>query len=374
MERPKGSWQPPQRQVTGEMLYAQSLWQGGMPIGYYSQLPDETREEFEAAAHAMSVSDEKPEILKLYEQHDVAPSSLSASCRALAEALLRVENPTGDVSHTRMALEQSPDQILAALQALQVADLLVDADEQLALPADEPGAYQGDLKKSAMDLVAVNFEVWQREHEYLLVNKAATHPKFPDDYVPYTGGERPRTHTLSLSFEYFSPNDEYALETLALTIDGFGNLHLSRNIDTQAYERAGRPNYKEKALENPSEAAITEFADFLARIVGDSPETVRQQEGRQFRAAIDQLPSELSKAYLNEWILNTEAHFVRLQMRLKQPEGRSLLDMLNDPQTSDEAHRRLVQEVEKIRTRRRESEARGEGSFRGSWQDIVPRD
>lgn len=374
MERPKGSWQPPARQVTGEMLYVQALWQDGKRIGYYSELPDEARQEFESAARAMAASGEKPEILKLYEQHDVAPTPVSISCCAFAEALLKLEDSTGETPHTRIELTKSPDQVLAELQGLQAGRLLTDANEQLALPGAESGSYQGDLKKSDMMLMAVSFDVWQQDQDFLLVNKNSTAPKFPDDYVPYVGGEKRRSYTLNMSFEYLMPDSTYAIESLALNIDASGGLRLFRNVETQAYERAGLTDYMAESIENPNEAVVTEFVDFLARIVGDNPETELQQKERGFRQAIEQFPKEQSKAYVKEWIVNTDVHAVRMFLNLDLPNGGTMLGMLTDPRTADEAHDSLMRHVERLRRRRQEFEAEEGPNTRRPWQDLVQRD
>jgi len=176
-----------------------------------------------------------------------------------------------------------------------------------------------------------------------------------------------------LSFKYQASDGTYAIETVALNIDASGDLHIFRTVDMQDYEQAGRSDYKSKVLDDASEADVAAFADLLAAIVGDNPETVLQRDERQFREAIARVPNELSRDYLNEWMVNTSVTYVRLQALNTQRDGKTFLDTLIDPETVSSAHKQLVAKVEAARSRRRELIAAGEQHIHGEWEDIVQR-
>ncbi len=365
MERPQGSWQPPQRQMTGEVLYFQDAQANGQRIAEFSKLPESAQQQFEKDAQTMRSLGAKSDLLLLYEQHDIAPSPLSVSCRALAEALLALEGSEGENNHANVRVVMDSSEILDKLSTLRIAELIAPADEQLALPPESAEAEEVDFKKVDARFIGVGLDIW---HEVQPRNDG-----MPPESMPYPADEKSHRFSLDLSLQYLHPVHGSIVETLSLHIDSAGGIMLASQIESPVYEQAMANGYKAKKLESVTDTDTAAFADLIAEVVGDEPETVAQHSNRTFRETVAQMPNTLSQRYIQEWLNNTSDKYVRMLVRLTSVEGRKLQDLLLDPETADQAHEVLVGFVEADRTRRLTAQADGHQHPNGPWLDLVER-
>jgi hypothetical protein len=116
MERPQAEIQTKQRDITAEIVYLDEMRRRNEVPKPFLELGDMAIQMYETEA-ATFADGKRPDIMDEYEQHDRKPSKVVASCTLLADELLKLKEPNSRLTFVDIAVEASPDTVLAKLQA-----------------------------------------------------------------------------------------------------------------------------------------------------------------------------------------------------------------------------------------------------------------
>lgn len=384
MERPKARAELVKREVTGEIVYLNTMRElGQAPETYPDDIPDVDLQMYEAKAGLYQSRGDRPGIMDAYEKYEKEISEdLGASCAGLADELLKHKDPESPLTYEDFIVSTPATEVLESLKKLRAGELLAADDEQLAVLSG--GEYYPvlDIKKQNSRLLDVTIRVsgWS-DVKYLFTNKPGEQRQYPQDYLRYPSNEKSHWYELDLIFSYEYPDSDsgYFNETVSLYIGQRGDLSLSSDIWAATYAETGYEGHGGKSLDGRSDEDVAAFADLIAKLVGDEPETIGHFNLKVLARYIDKVASEQSRVYLGEWLLNSHAAQVSYDLEATSVGDQSLLKALLDPEHATEAHKVLVENVDEMRQSRNELAADTErtalyGTKLEPWHDIAVRE
>jgi hypothetical protein len=287
MERPQAEIQTKQRDITAEIVYLDEMRRRNEVPKPFLELGDMAIQMYETEA-ATFADGKRPDIMDEYEQHDRKPSKVVASCTLLADELLKLKEPNSRLTFVDIAVEASPDTVLAKLQEIAAGEILAGADEQLAIPSN--GEYYPvlDMRKQKARLVGVGLRVWGWDHDkYVFTNKKGEAYKYPEHALIYPSDEKSASRQIQLGFSYRDEESGGFSESVSLHVSSDGSASISSTIWASAYAETGYEGHGGSSLRNPTSHKIAVFGDLVAEIVGDNPESISMQINRH----LDELAS-----------------------------------------------------------------------------------
>lgn len=344
MERPKFEKKTAIREVTGEIVYLDEMrHRNEVPKGY-DDLPDDIQQMFEDEADMHRQFGSHPEIMDEYEKHEKSASDTEMSCIALADELLALKDEKSRLTFVDIVAKEPRDVVLSKLQSIRFGQLLADDDEQLAIESD--GAYYPvlDIKKQDLRLNGVGVRVWGWDDEkYVFTNQPGDDYEYPRNCLVYPSTEKSIRRQLELIFSY-THSATTVTESVSLTLNGRGGTDVSRQIWMSAYAETGYEGHDGAGLDSCSDEDVAAFADLLAEIVGDEPESIEMYQDRQYS---DLLAScgEKTRAELEKLRAKTHTGQVvyMANSRTNKDEASSLVSMLrrgvSDEVTAEAAQR-----------------------------------
>lgn len=383
MERPKGRVEKIDRKLTDEIVYLDEMRRyDGSPQKYPEDVSDMAIQLFQTEADMMQNQGIRPEIMDLYEQYDNEESELNQSCAALAEELLKLKDPGSELTFEDFVVDTPAVEVLDELRKTRAGGVLAADDKQLAIPSN--GEYYPilDIKKQDAKLTGVGVRAWGwSDRKYIFTNDPGEPYQYPRDCLVYPGDEKSHSYELDITFSYDHPDAGYFNEKVSLTIGSRGNLQIGSDVWASVYAETGYEGHGGKSLKDASDEDVAAFADLIAKVVGDEPETVRHYNDRKLRAYIDKVANGESRDYLLEWLDNSHAAQVKYDLGSTSVGDQSLLKALFDPDHAEEAHKSLVEKVDEMRRSRNEptdEDKRIEKLFGGDpippWRDLVVRE
>lgn len=382
MERPRVQEQMTrQREVTGEVVYLDAMRQAGQWPEPYEAIPDMAIQLYEAQAASYRENGIRPAILDEYSLYDRPTPPLEASCIALADELLAHKAPDSPVTFVDIVAEMPAQEVLERLQRSPAGALLASDDEQLAIASD--GSYYPvlDIRKSDATLTGVGVRIWGWDYEKSVFTDQDDEPYDHNKHVlVYPSDEKTRVRELQITFMYDHPASHFQ-ESILLRVDSQGP-DLYRNVYVTEYMETGYEGHAGKGLKHGKKQAVAEFADLVAEIVGDTPESVAESKIRAYLEYEQRVIIPESSAYLREWVENSWAGQVMYDLRRLRVDAApgsdiTLYEALTMQQHVQEAHTVLVNHVnnkraERNRSARNKKLAEVFGTIE-PWVDLVPR-
>lgn len=294
MERPNGNCTQPAREVTGEIVYLDEMRRRDQFAQPFSELTDMAKVMYEETADMYTSQGVRPAIMDEYERYESKLTPLYKSCGALAEELLRLKDPNSPATFVDIRVAMPTSQVLEEIKNLKVRELLEDDDAQLALPSTGEYYPELDIKKNKAVSCGTGVTVWgwqHNKHVMIRSDKGQEALLFPEE-------EMMSWYQIDVSFSYrlnagthgYSV-DTTLVETLTLSIGTQGELRLSSNIWASEYAETGYEGHIRRALTDATEEDIAAFADFIAEIVGDAPESRGMNQDRHLQEYVKNLPT-----------------------------------------------------------------------------------
>lgn len=337
MERPQVKNEQKQRTVTGEIVYLDELRRNNERPKPYNELGGMAMQMYEAEADAYS-DGKRPAIMDEYEQYDYRPSETVASCKALADQLLALKDPNDSFNFERIAVEETPQDVLAKLTAISAGGVLAADDEQLAIASN--GEYYPvlDIQKKNATLTGVGLVVrgWDDVKQVFTTNEGEAY-KYPDDVLRYPADEVDSTRTLELAFGYTTDDNIRFTESVTMRISAGGSATFYSQVWVSRYAETGYEGHGGKTMQPTSDEEVAAFGDLIAEIVGDTPRTERMKEDQEFQGFIEALATPSARKAVQDLVAltwQTQASYL-LTMRL-EAEGKTIAELLCDVNTADE--------------------------------------
>lgn len=372
MERPKVTRQPIKRAVTGEVVYFDDMWRARQVPEPYKNVSDMARQAYEEAAALYVAQGARPEIMDTYETYDAEFSDLYVSCAAFADELLALKDPDETVTFVDVVVESPAKQVLEQLRETSIGRLLAADDRQLAGAAD-PRYKDLDIKKRDATLTGVRATVFGRSSDgkYFILGKDEVSP------LIYPSGEQNKWYQVELSFSYRHTSGERFSEKMVLSLGTQGDMSINTSIYIDAYAEQGYEGGDGRFLYSPTDEEVTQFVDLVAEVIGDEPLSVRQWYDRDMALYLNLVVLPKSVEYVHEWLTNSWSGQVRGDL-LRIPCGdTSLAKGLADPLLAEQAHKQLVDLIERKRAERNAASLDTSMSkYIGDidpWQDLVVR-
>lgn len=320
MERPKVTYTPRERAVTGEIMYFNDMRRLNEHPDDYTNLSDMAIQMYEMEAAAYQESDMRPAILDTLEQYDDKLTDTEASCLALADELLALRDEDSRWTFVDIAVSQPAEEVMAMLQAAGLGRALAADDEQLAIESD--GAYYPvlDAKKVGARLVGVGLRVWGwDDKKYVFTNGPDELFDHKKHILRYPGNETIARRQVELQFSYITANDISVSESISLHIDSHTGSSIHRSIWMPAYAETGYEGHGGAELDDCSDTDVAAFGDLVARIVGDVPESMQMHNERLLRELTEKVATPEASAAIQRLIDATwpaqALHILMLRMK-----------------------------------------------------------
>jgi hypothetical protein len=331
MELPQIENQITQRAITGEIVYLDEMRRQNEEPRPFLDLADMAIQMYEAQAD-MYPAGERPSIMDEYEQYDDKPSEVVANCAALADILLTLKEPESQFTFVDIAVEASPEIVLKKLEATSVGSILAGGDEQLAIPSD--GEYYPvlDMRKQNAILTGVGLRAWGwDDQKYIFTNQQDEQYEYPKHALVYPSDEKSSTRQIELFFSYNGTKPTSFTESISLQLTNGGSARISSNIWAMAYAETGYEGHGGSSLQNLKDEDIIAFAELVAEIVGDEPESVSMKINQRLQELADTAvtpPAKQSVQSLIEITWPAQAHYflTRKQTDTDQTIAEQLLD------------------------------------------------
>lgn len=336
MQRPQIESQTRQRDITGEIVYLDEMRRNNAVPRLFIDLGDIAIQMYEAQA-GMYLDGERPSIMNEYEQYDSKPSEVVASCTALANELLTLND--SQFTFVDVAVEASPETVLNKLKAISVRSILSGDDEQLALASD--GKYYPilDIRKQNAKLAGVGLRVWGwDDQKYVFTNKEDDQYEYPRHALVYPSDEKNSTRQLELSFSYHTKESTSFTESISLYLTAGGSATISNNVWAMAYAETGYEGHGGSSLQNLTDEDIAAFGDLIAEIVGHKPESVSMRLNQRLQEMTETAATTLAQQAVQNLIEATwpaQAHY--FLTRKQQSKDKTIAEQLRDEATADTA-------------------------------------
>ena len=345
MERPQVKNEQKQRTVTGEIVYLDERRRNNERPKPYNELGGMAMQMYEAEADAYS-DGKRPAIMDEYEQYDYRPSETVASCKALADQLFALKDPSRSFRFEDIAVEEGPKSVLDRLTAISASGVLAADDEQLAIESN--GEYYPilDIRKQNSTLNGVGLRVWGWDDaKHVFTNGEDGVYKYPDHVLTYPSDETDSVRTLELAFGYTTDDNIKFNESVSMRISAGGFVTFYSQVWVSRYAETGYEGHGGKTMQPTSDEEVAAFGDLVAEIVGDEPKSVRVKEQQEFQDFMEALATPSARQAVQDLVALTwqvQASYL-LTMRV-EADGKTVAELLCDERTADEG----VAAVERI--------------------------
>ncbi len=299
MERPKvHEVTPVQREVTPEIIYLDMMRRAQRWPEPYEKVSDIARQAYERDAEVYRKYGVRPAIMDEYERYDSPTSPLEASCVALADELLSHKDEEMLLTFVDIVATMPPDEVAERLKQIDVK-MLANDDEQLALESD--GSYYPilDVRKCDATLTGVRVNIWGWDDEkHIKVGR-----KKDRGMLVYPSDEKFRRRKIELMLDYDHPVSQF-YESVHVTVGDVTEPYMGRSIWMPAYAATGYEGHHHTAI-TASKRRVAQFADLVAEMVGDVPESTEEYHERLYAEYEQQVVSPTAQEYLREWVENT---------------------------------------------------------------------
>lgn len=338
MERPEVKTEPKQRDITGEIVYLDEMRRQNEAPKPFLELSDLAIQMYEASAD-MYTDGRRPAIMDEYEQYDYQLSEVVASCQALADELLKLKDPSSPLTFVDIVTEESSDTILAKLRAISAGSVLAADDEQLAIPSD--GEYYPilDIRKQNAQLNGAGLRVWGWNNpKHIFINRDNEKYRYPDHMLVYPADETSATRQIELTFGYCNKDGTRFTESVSLHLSANGSAEISSQVWVSAYAETGYEGHGGKYMQEMREEDVAAFADLIAEIVGDEPNSVTMKINQQLQELTDNAATPAAQQIVRDLIdLTWPAQANYFLTRQQDGEDRTIAELLRDEATVDEA-------------------------------------
>lgn len=292
MERPQVDPTPTERKITGEIMYLDEMRRHGQIPGPFTDLSDMAIQMYEIEADLVPEG-VRPDILDELEKYDRLPTPIVASCHALAAELHSLKDPENHFTFVDIALDLPADEILEKVQSIAAGSMLAGDTDQLAIESN--GEYYPVLNftKEKADLVGASLRIWRWEDKkYVFTNKLGEAYDHQKHLIVYPDEEKSIRQQIELSFHYQDEGSGTFSESISLHLGPLDAASMGTQVFASAYAETGYEGHRHTHADEITDDTIAEFVDLIAEIVGDEPESVRQQQSRRLARFIDGLPTK----------------------------------------------------------------------------------
>jgi len=303
------------------------------------KLSDAAIQMYEAEADLLEENGVRPKILDDYEQYDDKLSEVVASCVALANELLAHKESDSQFTFVDIALEETPENVLAKLQNMPVGKVLSDDAAQLAIPSN--GEYYPilDMRKQNATLVSVGLRIWGWDDtKVVFTNEESEQYTYPQHLLLYPSDEKVSTRKLELSFGYNDEESGGFSELVSLYLSSDGSATINSQVWASAYAETGYEGHGGSSLHDLTDDDVAAFGDLIAEIVGDKPESIAAKINHQLRDLIETAATPLAGQAIQDlleatWPAQAQYYLTRT------PEGasRTIAEQLLEKATVDAA-------------------------------------
>lgn len=338
MERPKVNGDQKQREITGEIVYLDSMRRLKERPKPFLELADMAIQMYETEAD-MYTNGNRPPIMDEYERYESKLSEVAASCMALADELLTLKDPDSHLTFVDIAVEAKPQDIMRRLETMTAGTILADADEQLAIPSNGEHYPILDIRKRNASLVGVGLRIWGwDDRKYAFTNAEGEKYDPTLHYLQYPSDEKSSIRELELLFGYSGESESGFTESINLYISPDGSATFNRRIWSIAYAETGYEGHARVHLKEPTDEDMAAFGDLVAEIVGDEPKSIRMKIDERLQQTQETAVSKAGQRAVKNLIKKTWAAQADYYLHtIFEEGGKSIAELLTDKTTEQNA-------------------------------------